>query len=573
LNPFLNVQPPQTLLIIAPDAFMQALQPLVAHKKATGMPAMTVSISSLTGFFPGVDDPEAIKSGIAYAHKNLATRYVMLVGDAHQFPVRFYFMHRLTGESALSNWASTTNPDGPTVVVQPYGDWIPSDLYYANLYHHTGIYPTVVTGPFDNWDANGNGLYNEMTWIDNNNPNPDNVDGYPDVTVGRIPAHSVADVTAFVNKVIAYESSTNRGPIPFTFVADEQYDPHNQGTKQQPHYVGSDATDFTASVYANSALKRASPTFLLIENTGTGFGFLPSDLPWKNASATDVANAANVSIWVSYIGHGGPYPGTPASNASWGEWGTFGVNDVKGTASSKTLPVVFAAGCSTGRFVSDLPWNASYMDTSGNPAAQQGNHGPFQVLTTAKPGIDGPVIVDTSTGKNWGVNCPPPGCSPLPAMLPYPNAYDFDEGDQGFAYPWLIANAPGGAIAYFGEVSVATDIMGAELETYFLTLYGNESSPILGDIYLRAQQQYWGAHQNDNGGQVGDFHSISRCYLGWITFFGDPSLRLPSLQDPCAEQQAALDNYSAGDYATEAEAKQAFIEISHQLLECRKKYG
>jgi hypothetical protein len=45
------------------------------------------------------------------------------------------------------------------------------------------------------------------------------------------------------------------------------------------------------------------------------------------------------------------------------------------------------------------------------------------------------------------------------------------------------------------------------------------------------------------------------------------------LQDPCAEQQAALDNYSAGDYATEAEAKQAFIEISHQLLECRKKYG
>ena len=71
---------------------MTALQPLVTHKNATGMPTIAVSISQMTNYFRGLDDPEKIKRGIQYAHEHLGTQYVMLVGDAHWFPVRFIFL-------------------------------------------------------------------------------------------------------------------------------------------------------------------------------------------------------------------------------------------------------------------------------------------------------------------------------------------------------------------------------------------------------------------------------------------------------------------------------------------------
>ena len=79
--PFLGVSGPRPFLIIAPDEFMPALEPLVAHKNSTGMPTLAVSIGQLTSRFPGADDPEKIKRGIQYAYEHLGTQYVMLVGD------------------------------------------------------------------------------------------------------------------------------------------------------------------------------------------------------------------------------------------------------------------------------------------------------------------------------------------------------------------------------------------------------------------------------------------------------------------------------------------------------------
>ena len=60
-NPFAGVVSPKPLLVIAPGSFMPAVQPLVQHKNATGMPTVVLSLSSLTAYFPGVDAPERIK--------------------------------------------------------------------------------------------------------------------------------------------------------------------------------------------------------------------------------------------------------------------------------------------------------------------------------------------------------------------------------------------------------------------------------------------------------------------------------------------------------------------------------
>ena len=229
--PFAGEASPQRLLILAPDEFMAALQPLVQHKNQSGMTTLAASISSLTPFFWGVDDPEMIKRAIQYAHENLGTTYVLLVGDASCFPVRFRCTHRLSvGYPDHSAWdKSHPTSQDPPIITDAAGDYAggdnfeAADLYYANLYHHTSVYPTTTTlGAFDTWDANRNGLYNEANWGGVPQANPDGVNGYPDVAVGRVTAHAVADVMAYVSKVIAYETAQPTS-TQLTFVADQQY--------------------------------------------------------------------------------------------------------------------------------------------------------------------------------------------------------------------------------------------------------------------------------------------------------------------------------------------------------------
>lgn len=118
---------------------------------------------------------------------------------------------------------------------------------------------------------------------------------------------------------------------------------------------------------------------------------------------------------------------------------------------------------------------------------------------------------------------------------PRPSPYDVERsggGKFGFAYDWLITPTNDGAIAYFGEVGIAEDWMGAELESYLLLQYqvGNR---VLGSIYMQGERSYCTAHRNDNGTTyfydglpLGEYRGPARFYLGWMTFFGDPSLRM-----------------------------------------------
>jgi hypothetical protein len=224
-NPFAGLSSPQRLLIIAPDSFLAAVQPLVAHKNFTGIPTVAVTIASLKSYFgtglsgqpSATDDAEVIKLGIQYAHENLETKYVLLVGDSQNLPVRYWFG---VGWGPPS-WTGTDT----LIPANPNGGFIQSDLYYANLYHHKGVYPNLAANGFDTWDEGSPGLYNQCNPIfPQTETNPNNVDGYPDLALGRVPAASADEVTAYVNKVIGYETASLGQTMPtISFVADKQY--------------------------------------------------------------------------------------------------------------------------------------------------------------------------------------------------------------------------------------------------------------------------------------------------------------------------------------------------------------
>jgi hypothetical protein len=529
-NPLAGLANPINLLVIAPEQFLAAVQPLVHHKNSTGMTAAAVSVESCTGFFVGADYPERIKRAIQVAHEALGTRYVMLVGDAAHFPVRFWFDWNLT-PPYYSGGITPKYKDGLTIPCDPMGTYIQSDLYYASLYHHTGIYPNMQSGAFDDWNKSGRGLYNQA-WRDNTALitagvlntalNPDDVDGYPDIAVGRLPARSVADVTSYVNKVIAYETRPNSGVRRFTFVHDWQYS----------------GISLTTNITSQSGLQErfVDLTYLLFENsdlpgnpppTPSRAFAVPPPPPFVNATNSEIAAAARASTWVSYVGHGSP-------NAL-GLYGGFGWGDLAPAAQESQLPIVFAAGCQTSLFMLNLPWYTpdTFIDSTGK------ERGPFLINPLALPNEPGVVITDRATQQSWGSGAG--NYTPLPVPTPKPNAINVANGC--WADPWLFDTAPGGAIAYFGDHCVAPDDYPVEIETHFLKAYVNAAHPVLGSLYLTAQQQYWAGPHNADASTpgLGDYHGIPRLYLGWMVFFGDPSLRLPSLTERLAERVGDFD--------------------------------
>lgn len=167
------------LLIIAPQKFLNALQPLVVHKDRVGIRTCLVSLSDVYSqmYWQGRDNPEKIKYFIKYAKENWGITYVMLVGDFETIPVRYVF-----------NADNNTEWNEPCFI---------SELYYADLYDKNGN--------FSSWDTNGNGIYGE--WYGDVAKDP-NIDLYPDVYVGRLACKTEAEVKVMVQKIINYETTT-----------------------------------------------------------------------------------------------------------------------------------------------------------------------------------------------------------------------------------------------------------------------------------------------------------------------------------------------------------------------------
>ena len=170
-----NYEPPEKmpmqndvydLLIISPSEFANALKRLVEYKDEQGIETKLVTLNEVYNgaYFAsqGRDNPERIKYFIKDAIEQWGIKYVMLIGDADSFPVRY-------------------------VASDAVGDF-PSDLYYADVFSSNGS--------FCSWDKDGDNIFGERR--------EDKIDGYPDVAIGRLPASNVAEIQILVQKILDY---------------------------------------------------------------------------------------------------------------------------------------------------------------------------------------------------------------------------------------------------------------------------------------------------------------------------------------------------------------------------------
>jgi hypothetical protein len=214
--------------------------------------------------------------------------------------------------------------------------------------------------------------------------------------------------------------------------------------------------------------------------------------PWIRGDFAAIDAATAKSWWITYLGHAGPRYWAIYENNRGYDGGRVEKWDRAGA-----LPIVFTIGCESGMFMTYAP-SETYRDQ------QQIRH-QFAWDGTTR------TWADAATGQNIKA----------PLIVPQPYAYDFPESsNRTFACAWLLSG-PSGAIAFFGETLVCEDDKGHDLEKELFLRYG-AGDRVLGDLWLNGERKYWlNNRKNEN------VVRHPRIYLGIMTLFGDPSLRLP----------------------------------------------
>ena len=260
------------LLIVAPDEFLDALQPLVQHKEDYGVATKMVSLTEIYAVGEGRDEAEQVKYFIKNALEEWDITYVLLVGGRH-------------GGLLQEKWWCPVRYS----YLSPMGDSdkrFLSDLYFADIYGYEEG-ETV----FADWDSNENSLFGEWSIR-----GKDTVDMYPDVYLGRLPCRNSFEVSTMVDKIITYETMAYGknwanhyiGIGGDTFPGDQWYDGEESVLKTIDYLEPLDM-EFTTLFTSDNTLTEGQD---IIDAVNQGCGFLHFEghgnpMSWANHPPQD----------------------------------------------------------------------------------------------------------------------------------------------------------------------------------------------------------------------------------------------------------------------------------------------
>jgi hypothetical protein len=349
------------LLIITPLEFAPVLDPLVAHKNATGISTVMITLEDIYGdpTLSG-DEPEQVKRAIERYEQNHEIKYVMLAGDVDKFPVR---------------WVTYNSGED----VEYY---FPSDLYYADLYDSGGA--------FDTWDSDGDSHFGEHRVSSRCSENPynvnlDQVDLHPDVAVGRVPASTIEELESYVAKVIKYEHVTFGSDWFHNLLLiagpGRQCDPGIHFVHIQLDFNWAFGDDFTYRTYVHDSYLQADPEKSYLPCFCTGTETTDACLERTGLHAEMSTDLFADAMWAG-THWSGASPVAVFEDAGFLGWHDHGssirdyANDVN---NADQFSVAFADGCSDGGFAgapaggmarfaptSSGGQNLSYVTTDGH---------------------------------------------------------------------------------------------------------------------------------------------------------------------------------------------------------------
>ena len=278
------------LVIITSTTLQTAAQTLADWKSSQGYTVWVRTVDWISSNYAGYDTPEKIRNFLKEATDNYGAWYVIILGDDDQVPARRVYSQEF--EDLAEN-----NP------------CIESDLYYADL--------------DGTWDTDNDHFYGEMH---------DVVDGYPDILLGRLPASTLSEANAIVNKLM-------------------NYNPDNSWFRR--------ALLLGTVTFGN----RLRPEGEILKDYWEA-NWLPDDFSWTklyeglgNLNPTNVKDEINDGYGiVNFAGHG--------NTRLWdfGEGGVFWDLDVYQLANGFNTPIVATMACLTNDFAdTDVAISEAFM--------------------------------------------------------------------------------------------------------------------------------------------------------------------------------------------------------------------
>ena len=154
------------MAIITTEDLAPAADSFKLWHNALGETTYVYTTNYIYSSYFGRDKQEKIRVFIQYLNQAEGINTIMILGDTLKVPIR---------QAMYSGQYNDAR--------------IPTDLYYGDL--------------DGNWDANGNGIFGEYI----NGINVDNVDGMPDVVIGRIPLSNNEALIDYFHKMVKYETT------------------------------------------------------------------------------------------------------------------------------------------------------------------------------------------------------------------------------------------------------------------------------------------------------------------------------------------------------------------------------
>ncbi|MEO0136021.1 MAG: C25 family cysteine peptidase [candidate division WOR-3 bacterium] len=151
---------PLDLIIVTTEPFVPVYEEFLRYKKLFGFNGVIKTMEWIRNHYLGVDDAEKLRNFIREAVEKWGVSFVLLGNDVPDIPTRWVWVDYVMGS---------------------YPAHFTTDLYYSDL--------------DGNWNFDGDEQFGEVS---------DSIDLYPDVFVGRIPAHVPDDVAHYLNKTLSY---------------------------------------------------------------------------------------------------------------------------------------------------------------------------------------------------------------------------------------------------------------------------------------------------------------------------------------------------------------------------------
>ena len=310
-----TVEPGHDYLIVAHPTLQQAIEPLAKYHREHGLDTAVYNVDDIYDQFNGgIAHPRAIRDFVAWGahHWKRKPRYLLLVGDAsvdvHHDP--------RNGLLSGSSYSLTPQPP-PAQVLQGQGFVEMSSFAYPDKERarSRNLIPTWEFPSAEGQAASDNGFVNLRDG-----------DFHPTLAVGRIPVIEPAEVTAIVDKTIAYLSHPSPGEWrrDVAFISTSELAAFKDASDRL-------AADLNRRGYATTSIYTDAND--------------RSPERYRQTRATLHSNLDAGGLLVHFLGHGGSYIWRVGAMGD-----LFSLDDVSALNNAGRYPMVLAMTCFSAPF-------------------------------------------------------------------------------------------------------------------------------------------------------------------------------------------------------------------------------